>query len=155
MCELGFGNCCCLFVLLIFVEERDTCSSVIKNMLLKFERIYRFYKEKVAWFQCFLGFWNLRSRLLCKVRGGWFGQVSPGYYCSWPFQGRGIAYGVVSKIESPARACLAKQSLSDTLLVVSILDMIAICSRFSSPEEVKNINKGSSQNPYLNSVSTG
>ena len=68
----------------------------------------------------------------------------------WPFPGcRGGGLWAVSKTGSSARApCLQRfillVSFRDTLLVVSILDIVydchlfAICSRFCSPEWVKD-----------------
>ena len=61
--------------------------------------------------------------------------------CSWLFQGCGVAYGLCPK--SRARRSVQRFILlgnfSDTLLVVSILD---ICRRFwSPPEGVKSLAK--------------
>ena len=74
---------------------------------------------------------------------GTMGLFCPGYS---PFQavGGGGLVGCVQSRELGARApCLPRfillGSFSDTLLVVSILDMIAICIRFCSPEGVTEV----------------
>ena len=77
------------------------------------------------------------------VHVGTMGLFWPGYS---PFQavGGGGLVGCVQSRELGARApCLPRfillGSFSDTLLVVSILDMIAICIRFCSPEGVTEV----------------
>ena len=86
---------------------------------------------------------------------GWAGApLLPGFIllgvCDWRFWpvggGGGASLWAVSKVESSVgvprlHRFILLRSFSDTLLVVSVLDivMIALCSRLCSPEGVKTI----------------